>query len=54
MPPRCVIDPTCRYTNYVTTPIADVTFTVPTSDPTFGVCKQCGKDPACDMDYCTS
>jgi hypothetical protein len=42
------------YTNYVTTPIADVTFTVPTSDPTFGVCKQCGKDPACAMDYCTS
>ena len=42
-----------RYTNYVTTPIADVTFTVPTSDPTFGVCKQCGKDPACGMDYCT-
>jgi len=42
------------YTNWDTAAISNTTFAVPTSDPTFGQCKQCGVDPECDMQMCTS
>eukprot|EP00040_Diaphanoeca_grandis_P015770 m.80867 g.80867 ORF g.80867 m.80867 type:complete len:239 (+) comp25357_c0_seq1:84-800(+) len=40
------------FTNFTAAPIANTTFAVPTSDPTFGICKQCGVDPECPMQMC--
>jgi hypothetical protein len=42
------------YLNWKTGPIDESAFAVPDSDPTFGTCKQCGKDPMCAMEDCTS
>eukprot|EP00911_Craspedida_sp_UC1_P000038 UC1_evm1s33 len=42
------------FSNWDSSPIDVSVFAVPTSDPTFGKCKQCGVDPECSMQACTS
>ena len=42
------------YSNFDDSPIANTTFAVPDSRPTFGKCKQCGVDPMCPMSDCMS
>jgi hypothetical protein len=40
------------YSDWNSDPIDESIFKVPTSDPDFGHCKQCGVSPECPMEAC--